>query len=340
MGSVTETPFWATIEPRDVTLATERNERLIEEWLEDLAALRRAESTVTSYRSDVRFASRLFASMGRDFTQVDRASLKRFHAMIEVNDAGRERRLSRLKGIYAALASMMDYLEDEGIIEDNVLPRFRRRYLRVYKERDQDTTRRQCPSAEKIAELVYTQKEPQIHAFCMLLAKTGIRRGEAHLMDVQDIDFARQEIRLKPRRKRTNLRIPFDHECAEALRDHLRVRRLMLFGGDTDALWVNRNGRRADKNTLLRWVNRAAQEVDLHDPTTDRLALDKRFGPHNFRHWFTTTLRRAGCPERVLIELRGDARTETRDRYDHVEDDEMRQHYLAAMPELRRLWQG
>jgi len=62
--------------------------------------------------------------------------------------------------------------------------------------------------------------------------------------------------------------------------------------------------------------------------------LNEKFTPHCFRHWFTTWLRRAGCPRAIIQELRGDVRKEAIDIYDHITQDELKENYLKYIPKL------
>ncbi|UEC42055.1 MAG: hypothetical protein METHAR1v1_310023 [Methanothrix sp.] len=52
------------------------------------------------------------------------------------------------------------------------------------------------------------------------------------------------------------------------------------------------------------------------------------------RHWFTTHMRRSGMPREFIQELRGDVRKEAIDIYDHIDKKELRESYLAHIPQL------
>jgi integrase/recombinase XerD len=75
-----------------------------------------------------------------------------------------------------------------------------------------------------------------------------------------------------------------------------------------------------------------ATRIGLHDPTSER--LDERFTPHCCRHWFTTHLRRNGMQRELIKELRGYARRDAMDIYDHIDKRELKRAYLAAIPQL------
>jgi len=83
---------------------------------------------------------------------------------------------------------------------------------------------------------------------------------------------------------------------------------------------------------VYRVVTEHAERLGLHDPGSPR--LEDHFSPHCFRHWFTTHLRRNGLSREFIKELRGDSRGEAIDIYDHIDHDELRKAYLAAIPRL------
>lgn len=79
-------------------------------------------------------------------------------------------------------------------------------------------------------------------------------------------------------------------------------------------------------------AEKVAKQVGLHDPNSDR--MEDHFSPHSCRHWFTTHLQRAGMPREFIQELRGDARKEAIDIYDHIDRKELRESYLAHIPQM------
>ena len=75
-----------------------------------------------------------------------------------------------------------------------------------------------------------------------------------------------------------------------------------------------------------------AERVGLHDPNSTK--LEDRFTPHCCRHWFVTHLLRAGMSRDFVKELRGDTRGEAIDIYNHIDPKELRESYLAHIPQL------
>ena len=313
-----------------------RNLELAEKFHEDLVEFQnKSKSTVSCYMADIRKASRIFADMGITFPEIRRMHLKQYiQTLQKETERPNGLQIGRMKFIFTALNSMMEFLQYEEITEVNVVPAFRKRYLKTYKTDSVVSTPRQVPSTENIGKMIYSIDDPMKRALHMLLAKTGIRRKEAFDLDMDGINLVDKYILLKPTTKRSNRKIPFDLECGDALERYLGSMSAYHRRDGERALFVNRNGRRCDKNAISRIVNDAAEKHGLHDPTADRLEQHLKFGPHNYRHWFTTALRKNGCPERVLRLLRGDAHGSTVDRYDHVSWEEIVEGYNACMPSL------
>lgn len=319
-----------------VESATARNAEFLELYEVDLRIEQdKPKSTVTCYMSDLRNASRIFAKMGISFPEIRRDHLKLYMRTVQAEtERPHGLQKGRLKNLFTSLNSMMEYLIYEEMTEVNVVPAFRKRYLKTYKTNSTVSTDRQVPPDETLAKMIYDIHDPMNRALHLLLAKTGIRRGEAMSLDIESVDLVEKYILLKRTNKRSNRRIPFDAECADALELYLRSETSYRRLESERALFVNRNGRRCDKNTLSRMVNKPAEAHGLHDPEADRLDQHLKFGPHNYRYWFTTALRKRNCPERIIRILRGDAEGTIVDRYDRIGWDEVVEAYNASMPSI------
>lgn len=90
-------------------------------------------------------------------------------------------------------------------------------------------------------------------------------------------------------------------------------------------MWFKRNG-------VYLAVTKPAERLGLSNPSSPR--SEDQFSPHCCRHWFTTHLRRSGMTREFIQELRGDVRKEAIDIYDHIDKKELRESYLAYIPQL------
>ena len=190
---------------------------------------------------------------------------------------------------------------------------------------------RKLISVEEMTHLINSTMDARDKAIITLLAKTGIRRRELITLDVDDIDFVEQTIKLKPTPKRTNRIVFIDDETAFILKRWLRAKESRN-GEISPALFIGTTGERLNRNGVYIAVTKAAERVGLHNPNSDR--MEDHFSPHCCRHWFTTHLRRAGMPREFIQELRGDVRREAIDIYDHIDRKELRESYLAHIPQM------
>ena len=190
---------------------------------------------------------------------------------------------------------------------------------------------RKLISVEDMAKLINSTLDIRDKAIITLLAKTGIRRRELITLDIDDIEWVEQSIRLKPTPKRTNRTVFFDDETAIILHRWVKARESRNKEG-SKALFINAGGGRLNRNGIYMAVTKAAERIGLHDSKSER--MQDHFSPHCFRHWFTTHLRRAGMPREFIQELRGDVRREAVDIYDHIDKKELKESYLAHIPQL------
>lgn len=250
---------------------------------------------------------------------------------------------STLNGYFAAISTFFDYLVWCDTIESNPVPIFRRRYLRFKRKYNTKNTR-QLISIPKMAELVYTPfayEHTKIrenlwsvpirdHLIMMILAKTGIRRGELYAIDLSDIDPVMGEIYLNEFHKRTNCLVFLDAECIGALHEYLAWRAKAVQCSHT-MLLLSHTGHKLRKDDIYYIVTFYALQIGIHNPNGQ---LKDKFTPHCFRHWFTTHLRRGGMCREYRMWLRGDAPKGADDLYDHIDPVEVLEDYLIRIPEL------
>jgi len=307
---------------------------LIDGFLKDLELQGKSEGTVRDYRTYVsRFAEFLESSESSvSFEDVGTRCLRDFIAYLR-----EERGLSEktIGNYFSGLSSFFEYLKFEGLVDGNPVLPVRKRYVKV-SNGNSGGSKRQLVSVEEMAMLVNSILNARDRALVVLLAKTGIRRNELSAIDVSDIDWENQSIRLKEKfreGKRSNLTVFFDDECARVLNRWLGEREEWLKGEDADALFLNNYGTRLKRHGIQYAVRKHAERVGLHDPESDD--LKDKFTAHCCRHWFTTHLRRNGMPREHIKELRGDSRGEAMDIYHHIDKKELKESYLAHIPSLR-----
>lgn len=305
------------------------NPALIENFAEDARLRGLTKETLRAYLSYLGILSGFLGTRGTGFVDTDAGLLKDVLRFV----LSRGVKAKTVRAYFSALSSLCDYLQYEGLIPANPVPPFRKRYLRDYKKRrGEDDGVRRLLSVEEARLLVGSTLDPRDRAMVYVLAKTGVRREELIAMDVDEVDFMAGAIRLKPHPKRSNAIVFFDDECARALRAWLRAREEYALGCGEPALFVGQHGGRLRRQGVYEAV--VGQAIACGLQTADEKTPGRRVTPHVFRHFFTTMLRRNGMPREFIKWLRGDARNEAIDIYDHIDPDEVRKAYLACVPRL------
>ena len=307
------------------------NDKLIKEYLLDIRCTNLTESTVLNYSSCLK---EFIGFFGKSLLDVDISDLKSFKLYIENkrNRYNNSLSPSTVSRYFTAIDSFFEFLEFEELIDKSPLPKFRKRYLKDYKKKKYSgDSRRKIISIEEMSVLVNSIMDPRDKAVVVLLAKTGIRRKELMNLDIDDIDWFEQSIHLKPTKKRTNLDVFFDDECSRVLKRWV-VSRGNRKNIGSKALFLNEQGRRLGRNAIYELVVKYATRVGLHDPNSHQ--IQDRFTPHCTRHWYTTMLLRNGMRREYVKELRGDARKVAIDIYHHIDRKDLRDSYLACIPQL------
>jgi integrase/recombinase XerD len=300
---------------------------LIEGFRADSKLRGMGEDSVVRYASCLSIYGDFLEKNGTDARLVDNRVLKVF-----LEYAVRERKLGfkTISNYFAALSSFYDYLVFEGIVKTNVILPFRKRYLRRYKV-GFDTPTRKCLTVDEMSKYVNSILDPRDKAIAVLFAKTGTRRRELLNIDVEDIDWNVCSITLKPHPKRGNRVVYFDDECAIALKQWMSVREKL--NPKTNALFMSyQSGGRLDRNGCWTLVVKYAKRLGFHNPDSPK--LEDHFGPHCFRHFFTTMLLRNGMKREYVKKLRGDGKSDAIDIYNHIDEEDLRRAYLAYVPKL------
>ena len=302
-------------------------EELLKRFAEDCRLRGMTDESIRRYKSSLRIFLKFLEQKEASLDSVDMEVLRNFLRYLRFERKTKEK---TLENYFSALSAFYDYLAFEGLVSSNVILPFRKRYLRRYKN-DFDDPQRKLLSVEEMSRLVNSIMDPRDKAMAVLLAKTGIRRGELIRLDVDDINWEDYSIMLKPTPKRSNRVVFFDDECAIVLKRWLRVRQKL--NPKTKALFISYNTLdRLSRNGVWNAIVKYAKRLGFHNPKSPR--LEDHFGPHCFRHWFTTWLLRNGMPREYVKELRGDKRREAIDIYHHMDKEELRKAYLACIPKL------
>ena len=303
----------------------------ITSFLEDCRSRGLTKHTIDTYRSNVS----TYLDFVEDPLNVDTPQLRNFLDYLRddmVYTVGKTRKKGvsprTLSAYFSAISSYYDYLIYENILNKNPILPFRRQYLANIRPLTNGENTRQLISTDEMAKLI-RQAENILHmALMLVLAKTGMRKGELLAMDLADLDLNKGTIIIKPKAKRTNRLAFIDEETVTMLKKYLVWRKPLA---RCEALWIKPSGRRMDKDDPYDIVTAYAIKLGLHDPNGP---LNRKLTPHCFRHWFTTHLNRAGMSKEYIQELRGDSHQDAFDIYNHIDPDDLREEYMGCIPVL------
>jgi integrase/recombinase XerD len=171
-------------------------------------------------------------------------------------------------------------------------------------------------SPDEITSIIEAAPNLMHRTILMLLYATGIRRAEAALLKVSDVDSERMVIHIQLGKGSRDRDVPMTPKLLEALRQYWRWKHPKVY------LFPSTEGHRGEERPISdKTVWYACKEAAA------RAGIKKRIGPHTLRHSFATHLMEAGTDLRTIQLLMGHA---------HLEDTtvylQLSQRHLRAAP--------
>ena len=167
-----------------------------------------------------------------------------------------------------------------------------------------------------------TPKAVRDVAMVELLYASGARVAELCGLDLSDIDYDRQTIRVlgKGNKERT---IPLGNPSMRALEAWLKDGRDSLKNSlSGSAVFLGARGKRIDQRTVRTVVYNALQAIEGIE----------RMGPHALRHSAATHLLEGGADLRTVQEILGHASLATTQIYTHVSTERLQKVFKQAHP--------
>ena len=158
--------------------------------------------TIDSYRSNVS----TYLDFVGDPLKADTPQLRNFlnylrEDMVYTIEKTRKKGVSprTLSAYFPAISYFYDYLIYEENLNKNPIPPFRKRYFANNRPKTNQENTRQLISIDEMTQLI-RQAENILHmALILVLAKTGVRKGELLAMDLADLDLDKGTIIIKPK---------------------------------------------------------------------------------------------------------------------------------------------
>ena len=159
-------------------------------------------------------------------------------------------------------------------------------------------------------------------AMVEMLYATGARVAELCGLDLSDIDYDRQTIRVlgKGNKERT---IPLGNPAVKALKVWLKDGRESLTNEHSgNAVFLGARGKRIDQRAVRTVVYEALSAIEGIE----------RMGPHALRHSAATHLLEGGADLRTVQEILGHASLATTQIYTHVSTERLQKAFKQAHP--------
>ena len=157
-----------------------------------------------------------------------------------------------------------------------------------------------------------------------LLYGTGMRVSELVGLNMSDIDFSGNRVKIRGKGKKERI-VPLSGFYMKLINDYMSsISDFVDEGADQDyeALILNRRGSRLSSRNVLELVKKYLVITGLPDT----------YSPHSFRHTFATHLLGAGADLRSIQELLGHESLATTQKYTHLNLEALMETYRQAHP--------
>jgi len=155
-----------------------------------------------------------------------------------------------------------------------------------------------------------------------LIYSTGIRVSELVNMDVSDIDFVNEEIKVLGKGGKQRI-IPAGSVALNILHCYLKELKKIDTSG---ILFINKNKKRLTQRFVELMIKKYAKVA----------GIEKRVTPHTLRHSFATHLLDRGADLRSVQELLGHSNLSTTQIYTHLSIQKLKKEYDKAHPRAKK----
>ena len=205
----------------------------------------------------------------------------------------------------ASLSVFFDFLKERGIIQKN--------YVKLL---DKPKVKRSLPKFLDLDEtiaLLESVKHPRDRAILELLYSSSLRASELVGLDVKDVDFEHNRVRVK-RKGGRSVYVPFSERAKRFLKEYVKDRK-------EGALFLNRYGERLSTRSLQKIVKKYSMR-----------SIFKDISPHTLRHTKATHLLNSGMDIRMLQRFLGHSTIKATQIYTHVNLKQLSEIYDKAHP--------
>lgn len=176
-------------------------------------------------------------------------------------------------------------------------------------------------SIEDIEMILKSVTSKRDQAIIELLYSTGLRVSELCLLNLDDLDFEQQVIKVRRAKGRKQRYVLFNERVKGTLEEYLTKRQKKV-QQEPQALFLNKYGKRIHSISVQRIISKYREMLNLPEHLT----------PHCLRHTFATHLLQNGADIRSIQELLGHNSLSTTEIYTHVDTRHLKRAYKSAHP--------
>ena len=302
-------------------------EKLIEQFLEHLRYERNVSGhTLRNYSSDLEQFLDFLAPADQtgkrrtpEVSSIDHLTIREWLASLHTA----QKKKASIARKLAALRTFFQFLVREGVLELNpaklvATPKLEKK-LPKHLSIEEAVRFIESPDPE-------TDLGKRDRAMLELMYATGVRVAELTTLNLGDVDFRNQLVRVTGKRRKQRI-VPFGDPAGVAIKNYLTVRDKFLLNApiskrDEEALFLNYQGTRITTRSVGRMVEKYIRIcAGMHN-----------ISPHALRHSFATHLLDSGADLRDIQELLGHARLSTTQVYTHVSMEKLIEVYDKAHP--------
>ncbi len=281
--------------------------------------------TVIAYINDVNEFKNFIVSekMARDLFHINERVCKNYHALL--NQSGEKattvnRKMSSLRSFYSYL--MKEHIVDINYFDEISGDKIEKRLPKVLKHEE---IMQMINSIDKNTPLGFRN-----YVLIKTMYGTGLRVSEVCELEVKDIDFSREALRVRGGKGNKDRDVVLFKGLLMDLKHYINNERITLLSKGHDAnlriLFLNKNGgpltARGVRVILNSIINKMGETFKIT--------------PHMLRHSFASSMLNNGADLRTVQELLGHENLSTTQIYTHVSEEKLKKAYNEAFPRMKK----
>ncbi len=286
----------------------------VEEFLEYLTDVKMVSSnTVLAYQTDLDEFALFLKEHNLSYLSLTKEDVRTYLKLLD-QEKFKNKSIARH---LSALRSFYRYLEQKGVVENNVFEKIHNPKLN-----------KPLPNTlnyEETEKLLHFDKldtswDIECHLVLELLYSTGLRVSE--LSDIKIGDIYKSDRRITVTGKGQKGRTVYYGEFAQdALDKYLSIRPSLLKKENHDYLLVNQRGGKLSRSSIFKMIEKKALSS----------GINHHLSPHTLRHTFATHLLANGADIKTVQELLGHENLGTTEIYTHLSNSYLQEEYRNKM---------